>query len=231
MPKNISRIIMSSYKKQFYSSADRNKDPILSVLKSTFSDAVYTADTCRPSASALEIASGTGQHLAYFAPHFPGIQWTPSEYNGEMTESITAYHMETKNMAKPWTVDVSLPPWSWPDLEDEDELPTFDLILNSNMVHIAPWSVAEGLFGAAGALLKNGGLLMTYGPYASDGVLTPDSNRQFDESLKLRDENWGIRDIEDLKKEAEKNGIVLEKIHDMPANNKLLAWRKIDVSS
>jgi len=218
---------MSKYQKQFYPSADRNKDPILSVLKSTLKDPVYTSQTSTPSTKALEIASGTGQHLAFFAPHFPGIQWRPSESNPGLVESITAYHMEAKNMSPPWIVDVSTPPGSWPDLKDVEEMPKFDLIYNANMVHISPWEVSEGLFTAAGVLLKTGGLLMTYGPYAHNGVLTPESNRKFNESLQSRDPSWGIRDIVDLGKEAEKNGIVLEKIHDMPANNKMLAWRKV----
>ena len=149
MLKKLLKIIMSKYQKQFYPSADRNKDPILSVLKSTLKDPVYTSQTSTPSAHALELASGTGQHLAYFAPHFPGIKWRPSESDSSMVESITAYHMETSNMSPPWIVDVSTPPESWPDLKDVEELPKFELIYNSNMVHISPWNVSEGLFKAA----------------------------------------------------------------------------------
>jgi len=218
---------MSGHQKQFYGAADRNKDPILSVLKETFKDPSYLDHTSTPRMKALEIASGTGQHLAHFAPHFPGVEWRPSENNESLLPSIHAYQVETSNMLPPWLVDIAAPPQQWPDLKDSHDLPQFDLILNINMVHIAPWEVCEGLFEAAGLLLKCGGLLMTYGPYASEGNLSPQSNRTFHESLQLQDPDWGIRDYCDLEEEATRNGLVIDQIHQMPANNKLLSWKKV----
>jgi len=207
--------------KLHYPSADRNKDPILAVLQATL-----PAD--RPLA-ALEISSGTGQHIAHFAPHFPLVVWRGSEMTQQLLDSIRAHQQDLglDNTLDPWLVDVTTPPEQWPQLAGCDlRLPQFDLIINVNMMHIAPFEAAQGLFAAAGQLLTPGGLLITYGPYAHNGVLTPESNRNFDQSLRQRDPRWGIRDICQLEKEAGGRGVVLEKIHEMPANNKTLVWRK-----
>uniref|UniRef100_A0A182MK56 Peptidase S1 domain-containing protein n=1 Tax=Anopheles culicifacies TaxID=139723 RepID=A0A182MK56_9DIPT len=102
----------------------------------------------------------------------------------------------------------------------------FDYMLNINMIHISPIACAKGLFYNASELLKPGGLLITYGPYAVDGVLTPDSNVQFNTSLQQRNPEWGIRDTSDLCKMALQKGITLVEMIDMPANNKCLIWRK-----
>jgi len=104
----------------------------------------------------------------------------------------------------------------------------FDIVFCSNVIHITPWNCTLGLFEGSSALLKGGaGLLITYGPYACDGVLSPESNLDFDLSLRSRNPEWGIRDIRDLKKLAEKNKMTLESMHEMPANNKILVFRKL----
>ena len=93
------------------------------------------------------------------------------------------------------------------------------------MIHISPYQCSVGLFNNAGKLLKDDGILFTYGPYAIDGKITPESNVNFNKSLKLQDSNWGLRDINDLKALAEKNGIKLINVIDMPANNKTIIWK------
>jgi SAM-dependent methyltransferase len=104
---------------------------------------------------------------------------------------------------------------------------SYDMIYNANMIHISPYACTEGLFRNAGLLLKPGGLLVTYGPYAFDGVLTPESNVRFDAGLKSSNPDWGVRDVElQLKPLAQRHGLKLELIFDMPANNKTLVWVK-----
>lgn len=100
-------------------------------------------------------------------------------------------------------------------------------MLNINMMHISPFQCSEGLFWNASRLLKQGGLLITYGPYAVDGKLTPESNVQFDASLKYRNPSWGIRDVRELEKLSNTNGITLKQMFDLPANNKCLIWEKV----
>merc|ERR1711874_388473 len=210
----------SQYRKLNYPAADRNKDPILSVLQS-----VLPSD--RP-LLALEVASGTGQHLAYFSQHLKNVEWRPSEMTSQLLDSIRGHRVDQlgSNMLEPWRVDVSTPPDDWPDLAGCQQMAQFDVMLNVNMVHIAPWQVAQGLFCAAGRLLKPSGLLIMYGPFSKNGVLTPESNRSFDRSLRERDPSWGIRDISHLEEEARGALLGLETIHEMPANNKILVWRK-----
>lgn len=104
---------------------------------------------------------------------------------------------------------------------------SFDFILNINMVHISEFACTEGLFANAGKLLKPKGKLFTYGPYAENGVLVPESNVNFDMGLRAQNPAWGVRDIVDLEKVAQKNGIKLIEKYDMPANNKCLVWQKV----
>lgn len=216
-------------------SAERNKAPILEILKKvlTTSDAYATL---------LEISSGVGSHVAHFAPHFPNIKFQPSEYDKTSLESIEAYIEDcpTKNICQPMFIDVSTPYTSWgtnkfqegPYLSDNEHknflqyANSFSYMLNINMIHITPYACTEGLFNSAGALLKPKGLLITYGPYAENGVLKPESNVQFDASLRARDPTWGVKDLVDLKTTAAKYGIIFRESHEMPANNKCVIWEK-----
>ncbi len=106
-----------------------------------------------------------------------------------------------------------------------------DLVFNANMIHIAPIAVCHGLFRGAGRVLGEGGILMTYGPYAVHGVLAPQSNVDFDASLKSRNSEWGIRDIDLCEEIAREHGLALSETYDVPANNKILVWRKGQVAS
>ena len=134
------RQLLAMSPKLNYPSADRNKDPILAVLQATL-----PAD--RP-LDALEISSGTGQHIAHFAPHFPLVVWRGSEMTQQLLDSIRAHQQDLglDNTLDPWLVDVTTPPEQWPQLAGCDlRLPQFDLIINVNMMHIAPFEAAQGI--------------------------------------------------------------------------------------
>ncbi|XP_076645408.1 methyltransferase-like 26 isoform X1 [Halictus rubicundus] len=203
-------------KKLIYPAADRNKDPILSVLKKYVQHG--------PDKIFLEVSSGSGQHVAHFAPHFPQITFYPSEYEPELLDSISAYANEFVNIKPPLRVDITNNFRNWDNGNFKEA--SIDYIYNANMMHISPYKCSIGLFENAGKLLKDNGLLITYGPYAVDGKITPKSNVNFDKSLKLLDPSLGLRDIKDLKRLAEENGIKLINIVDMPANNKTIIWKK-----
>ncbi|KAL7286359.1 hypothetical protein TKK_0019315 [Trichogramma kaykai] len=203
-------------KKMIYPAADRNKEPILSVLQR------YIRRV--PDQSLLEISSGSGQHVAHFAPHFPQVTFYPSEIENHLLESIAAHTYGLMNVAQPMLIDITTDYRTWSARFKENSL---DYIYNANMIHISPFKCTEGLFRNAGQLLKNNGILFTYGPYAINGVLTPESNVRFDQNLKSQNPEWGVRDLEDIKKLALNNGIQLKQMIDMPANNKTLIWQKV----
>lgn len=201
-------------KKICYPSADRNKGPILEILQKHI-----PADTV---GKLLEISSGTGQHASFFAEHFPKLSFYTSEVAVQLFDSIKAYAQEvkTRNVKDPIYIDVSEPYSVW-NLEE----PHYDFILNINMIHITPFQCTTGLFRNSAHLLKRGGLLFTYGPYANNGFITPQSNINFDQNLRSQNEAWGLRDIQHLKTLAADFNIHLLEIYDLPANNKCLVWK------
>ncbi len=200
--------------------AQRNKGPILEVLKK------YLGPPAKP--SVLEVASGTGDHVSHLARHLPDATFTPTDVDAKSLPDIRACVREEfdgadpPNVLMPRQLDASKPE----EVIQQFSSSSYDTIYCSNMMHIAPYSCSIGLMKLSGSLLPQGGRLFTYGPYKIDGVLSPESNVAFDASLRSRNSEWGIRDTKDLKKEAEKNGLSLEAMHDMPANNKLLVWKK-----
>jgi len=192
-------------------SAERNRDPILQVLKETL--------PLNNPLKALEIASGSGTHIGYFAEHLSNVTWQPSDLDPKNLPSLNAYKQEQGNILDPLVIDISEP------LSLEN--PNFDFILCTNMIHISPWAATLGLLSNAGQILQPQGMLITYGPYSLDGVLEPESNRSFDFSLKGMNEEWGIRDIRDLEGEAARERLELFKVVDMPANNKMLFFKRL----
>jgi hypothetical protein len=189
--------------------ADRNKQAILDVLVGVLPEHGH----------ALEIASGTGQHVAWFASGLPGWDWQPSDAQPDGFASINAWATEqgVRNARAPVVIDVMAPNWL-PDPQ------LFDLVYCANMLHIAPWATCAALMHGSAQHLAPGGLLVTYGPYLEDAVPTSPGNLAFDDSLRERNPAWGIRRIEDVKAQATKAGLQLLERHAMPANNLLLVW-------
>ncbi|KAK3851258.1 hypothetical protein Pcinc_042078 [Petrolisthes cinctipes] len=214
-------LIMSESNKLVWKAPENNKEPILKVLQDVIPEK-FGPDA---SLKALEISSGSGQHVVHFAKAFNKISWQPSDITDKHLESIKAYTKDEKleNVKAPLNIDITKPISEWPEVFPEN---SFDIVVNSNMIHITPWKCTEGLFSAASKLLKPSGILVTYGPYAIHGEITPESNVTFNESLKSQNEEWGLRDVDDLEKEAKKNSITFDAMFNMPANNKTLIWVK-----
>ncbi len=195
--------------KSYSEAAERNKLPILAVLRQVFADRN----------TVLEIGSGTGQHAVFFARDLGHLTWQPSERHNNLiglcercTDSCVP------NLAEPILLDVDDEPW--PVL-------TVDAAFTANTLHIVSWPQVCRLFTKMGGLLPEGGIFCTYGPFNIDGEFTSESNARFDDYLRLRDPVSGIRDIKDLIEQAKTQKLFLEADHSLPANNRLLVWRKI----
>ena len=188
--------------------AERNKDAILAVLR-TF---------LPPRGTALEIASGTGQHVTFFASALPDWIWQPTEADETLLPAMAARITQTRlpNIRPPVHLDVLAPQWPFAD--------AFDAIFCANMIHITPWETCAALMHGAARHLGPGGVLVTYGPYLEDDVPTAPSNEAFDASLRARDPAWGIRRLADVQAEASRAGLVMRRRHSKPANNLLLEF-------
>jgi hypothetical protein len=172
------------------------------------------------SGDAVEIGSGTGQHVVEFATRFPQITWWPSDLNDNHLTSIEAWrqHSQLPNIREPRRIDVSDPAWG--DAIKGEGGPAGPLaVFCANVIHIAPWRVAEGLIAGAGRSLRQGGTLFLYGPFRRDGRHTAESNAAFDESLRRGNPEWGVRDVEAVEQLASRAGLSLTDVADMPANN------------
>jgi len=192
---------------RFAASAERNKDPILAVLRRVLPARGLV----------LEIASGTGQHVAHFARALPGLEWQPSDPDPESAESVRAWAGEIANVRAPIAIDVSRLPWP---------VEQADAVLCVNMLHVAPWPATGALVAGASQALGPGGVLVVYGPFRRGGRHTAPSNAAFDASLRARDPAWGVRDLEALAQIAKAAGFALEEVVEMPANNLSLVLRK-----
>ena len=189
--------------------ADRNKQAILELLMQLLPK----------HGKALEIASGTGQHAAWFAAGLPGWTWQPSDAQADGFESINAWVLQqaVRNVRAPVLLDVMAARWLHADQR-------FDLIYCANMLHITPWATCAALMRGSARHLAPGGQLITYGPYLEDEVPTSDGNLAFDQSLRERNPAWGIRRLADVQVQAATAGLTLLARHAMPANNLLLVW-------
>lgn len=188
--------------------AERNKQPILEKL---------LAIVPQTGGIWLEIAAATGQHAVHFAPHFPRYSYIPTDFDEKHLGTLIKRQLvsQIENLKPPVRLDVTEE--SWP-------IPQADIIYNANMVHIAPFEVAEGLFRGAARLLGSGKMLVTYGPYKFNGVHTSESNERFDVSLRERNPAFGVRDLTELRAVAEPVGFTCREPLPMPANNFLLVW-------
>ncbi|MEC9464927.1 MAG: DUF938 domain-containing protein [Myxococcota bacterium] len=164
----------------------------------------------------LEIASGTGQHMAYFASQFSALQWLPTDLDHEALPSIESWCTGLTNVLPAQTLDVCK---RWPDLN-------VDAVLNINMIHISPWSATQGLFSGARGIIKPDGMLYLYGPFMRDGRHTAASNAQFDEKLRSVDPRWGVRDLNEVVGCANEHGFSLDQVIGMPANNMSVIFRR-----
>jgi hypothetical protein len=179
------------------------------------------------SGDVVEAGSGTGQHVVDFARHMPGIIWWPSDLNEQHLKSIAAWraHAGLDNIRPPLRIDLSDPAWCQ-QMQDGSGPKNLEAVFCANVIHIAPWRVAEGLFAGAGRYLPAGGRLFLYGPFKRGGKHTALSNAVFDTSLREANPEWGVRDIEALEKLAGPAGLALVEIAGMPANNLILVFER-----
>jgi hypothetical protein len=183
------------------------------------------------SGDAVEVGSGTGQHIVDFARHIPEITWWPSDLNDQHLKSIVAWraHAQLSNLRPPRRIDLSNPAWC-SEMQDDGGPAELLAVFCANVVHIAPWRVAEGLFAGAGNYLRTDGLLFLYGPFKRDGKHTAISNAVFDASLREGNAEWGVRDIEALEGLAAGAGLVLVEVVEMPSNNLTLVFGRSKVT-
>jgi hypothetical protein len=196
----------------------RNHAPIWAVLQKFLAG---------KSGDVLEAGSGTGQHVVHFAHHSPDIIWWPSDLHAAHLRSIAAWraHAGLTNIKPALRIDLSDPAWC-PAMHDGSGPSQLLAVFCANVIHIAPWRVAEGLFTGAARYLRSDGRLFLYGPFKRDGKHTALSNAVFDTSLRERDAEWGVRDIVDVEKLAASESLALIETVQMPANNLILVFER-----
>lgn len=194
--------------KPYAESCDQNREPILNVIQPLL----------QAKSSVLEIGSGTGQHAVYFAEKMPHLTWHTSDKQ-ENHDGIRQWLEEAalENTRPPLELDVSRN--TWPE-------PSIDTVFSANTAHIMHWPEVEAMFAGVGRLLPPQGLFLLYGPFNYDNRYNSESNQRFDQWLKGRDSNSGIRNFQDLDQLAHETGMTLLQDNAMPANNRTLAWGK-----
>src|SRR5437868_8684673 len=183
----------------------RNRQPIAEVLSEWLPERGLV----------LEIASGTGEHAAFFAERFPSLDWQPSDIHPDALESIAGWRAEVArpNLRAPLVIDAA---WeNWP-------IDRADAVLSINMVHISPWASALGLLSGASRLLGPGAPLILYGPWLRDDIETVPSNLDFDADLKRRDPAWGLLFVEEFAAASNPRCVALQACRSMPSNHKML---------
>lgn len=200
--------------KQTSPSAERNMDIVRDRLLK------IVPDTAR---DVLEVSSGSGQHGAHCSPAMPHLRWWPTEYDPDRLASIAAYAADTPsgNLMPPQQLDVMADAW-----ENTAQPERADVIVNINMIHIAPWAACAGLLRGAGHKLREGGLLVFYGPFRQRDVETADSNEAFEVWLKGQDPAYGLRFVEDVAEEASRHKLSLSEVLPVPANNLVVVFTR-----
>jgi SAM-dependent methyltransferase len=192
----------------FSEACDRNKDPILAVLREVFADR----------SKVLEIGSGTGQHAVHFAAGLSHLTWQPTELPANLFAiQVRRDEARLANLLAPLALDVNQ--LQWPDIDA-------DAVFTANTLHIVSWSEVVAIFERVGGLLPPGGVLAVYGPFRYDNSHTSESNAQFDLMLRSRDPSSGIRDFEALNQLATEHKLMWLGDWAMPANNRTLVWQK-----
>jgi len=211
--------------RQYAPATERNREPILEVLKRVLP----------PSGTVLEVASGTGEHAAFFAPRLSPRKWLPSDPNPQLRASIAAWrtYNPASNLYPPLDLDVRAPVWSIetgvsPEWLNRYNFNTSPLvaIVNINMIHISPWSASLGLMAGAGRLLPPGGILYLYGPFKQGGEHTSPSNAAFDQALRAKDPDWGVRDLDEVVAAASTQHLKILDTYQMPANNLSVVFQR-----
>lgn len=195
--------------RRFAPATQRNREPILDVLRPLLPE----------TGLALEVASGTGEHVIHFARAFPFLRWQPSDPTPDARASIAAW-VEANglvNVLPPLDLDAASATWP---------ITRADALLCINMIHISPWEATAGLMRGAGRLLSAGQPLYLYGPYRRAGQPLEPSNAEFDADLKRRDPRWGLRELDEVTALARTEGLALEAVTEMPANNLSVIFRK-----
>lgn len=192
----------------YAAATERNRKPIWEVL-----ERVLPAE-----GTVLEIASGTGEHAAFFAPRLNSIQWLPSEAQAELLDSIRAWEaaLPAKNLAAPLALNVGDCPWP---VEEEPPAVPITAMVNINMIHISAWEMCTALMAGAERVLPVGGVLYLYGPFRREGVPFAPSNEAFDQMLRDRNSAWGIRELSAVEAIAQQHSLALVETVEMPANN------------
>jgi SAM-dependent methyltransferase len=182
--------------------AARNRDPILGILRQVLPER----------GTVLEIASGSGEHVVHFAARLPYLIWQPSDIDPLALTSISAHRasLNLPNLLAPIQLDVEAAEW---------QITRADAVVCINMLHIAPWSATQGLLAGAGRVLPARGVLYIYGPFQENGRHTALSNAAFDASLRARNPDWGVRDLDKITDLAVRSGFELIEQIAMPANN------------
>jgi SAM-dependent methyltransferase len=193
--------------RRYAPATQRNREPILAVLRRVLPAA----------GTVLEVASGSGEHTAFFARALPALRWQPSDVDAKARASVAAWCGGVPNVAAPLALDTTGDPWP---------IARADAMVCVNMVHIAPWTACEGLMRGAATILAPGGVLYLYGPYRLDGRHTAPSNAAFDEGLRAQDPAWGVRDLETVVACAAARGLAFVERVEMPANNQSVVFRR-----
>lgn len=196
--------------KPYSASCDSNRHPILEVLRKN----ILPSDR-----RLLEVGAGTGQHAVYMSPHFPQMEWFPTDLSANLS-GMSLWFKEARihTIQKPTRLDVS-----------KDDFPKlkFDVVFTANTFHIMHWKDCKAFMKLLGHRLREGSRAIFYGPFKYGGEFTSPGNAEFDQILKAQDPLSGIRAFEDVNNNMIKNGFELVEDYDMPANNRILVYQRL----